>query len=77
MLQLSAELRGDRRPELHPAPQPNPARRPAPEPLAARTNCALKRHCNRNRTFTRCPRCNDPVCGKCVASLCLRCFEAE
>ena len=69
LMRLSAELRGDLA-EDNPAPL-HPVQQ-LPAPLERRVNCAIKSHCTKNRTVTRCTKCERPVCGKCMAIICCR-----
>ncbi|KAK1881900.1 Hepatocyte growth factor-regulated tyrosine kinase substrate [Dissostichus eleginoides] len=41
-----------------------------------RMTCMVKAHCMQNKTFCKCVKCGDAVCGKCTAkvlNLCTNC----
>jgi hypothetical protein len=42
--------------------------------LSARVTCGVKVVCNRNRTTSQCCQCHLPVCGQCLAGVCLKCY---
>ncbi len=72
LMRLSPELRGDLQEDnpmpLHPIQQ-------LTAPLERRVNCAVKSRCKKNRTVTRCTKCERQICGKCMGSICCMCVH--
>jgi hypothetical protein len=41
--------------------------------LKKRVTCEVGANCKRNRTTTKCTQCKRPVCGQCLAAICVGC----
>ena len=49
---------------------------PASGKFMKRVTCEVRANCKRNRTTTKCTECKRPVCGQCLAAVCIRCKSA-